>query len=97
MLIDLTHAMHNGMPVWPGHPVFRQRAVSRIEDGDIACNHALEMSEHSGTHFDAPAHFIAGGATIDTIPMERFFGSLATDRRSGGAGRRSGRGSDPWI
>jgi arylformamidase len=78
MLIDLTHPMRNGMAVWPGHPVFVQRAVSRLEEGDIACNHALEMSEHSGTHFDAPAHFIAGGATIDAIPMDCFFGRLAT-------------------
>ncbi len=78
MLIDLTHPMRNGMAVWPGHPTFSQRAVSRLEDGDIACNHALEMSEHSGTHFDAPAHFIQGGATIDSIPVERFFGRLAT-------------------
>lgn len=78
MLIDLTHPMRNGMAVWPGHPTFSQRSVSRLEDGDIACNHALEMSEHSGTHFDAPAHFIAGGATIDTIPLDRFFGRLVT-------------------
>lgn len=78
MLIDLTHPMRNGMAVWPGHPVFRQRPVSRLEDGALSCNHALEMSEHSGTHFDAPAHFIAGGATIDAIPVERFFGRLAT-------------------
>jgi arylformamidase len=77
-LIDLTHPMRNGMAVWPGHPAFQQRSVSRLEDGDIACNHALDMSEHSGTHFDAPAHFIAGGASIDAIPLERFFGRLAT-------------------
>lgn len=78
MLIDLTHPMRNGMPVWPDHPVFTQRPVSQIAAGDISCNHALEMSEHSGTHFDAPAHFIAGGTTIDAIPVERFFGRLAT-------------------
>lgn len=78
MLIDLTHPMKTDMAVWPGHPVFSQTAVSSLQAGDIACNHALTMSEHSGTHFDAPAHFIAGGTTIDAIPVERFFGRLAT-------------------
>ena len=78
MLIDLTHPMGNGMAVWPGHPVFAQRAVSSITTGDIACNHALEMSEHSGTHFDAPAHFIDGATTIDRIPLATFFGRMAT-------------------
>jgi arylformamidase len=78
MLIDLTHPMGNGMAVWPGHPEFAQRAVSSFAAGDIACNHALQMSEHSGTHFDAPAHFIDGAATIDTVPLPTFFGRLAT-------------------
>ena len=75
-LIDLTHPMQNGMPVWPGHPVFESRAVSSFAAGDIACNHSLQLSEHSGTHFDAPAHFIPGGQTIDQVPLERFFGRL---------------------
>lgn len=78
MLIDLTHPLRNGMAVWRGHPEFTQRAVSSIAAGDIACNHALEMSEHSGTHFDAPAHFVDGADTIDTIPLATFFGRLAT-------------------
>jgi len=78
MLIDLTHPMGNGMAVWPGHPEFKQTAVSSFAEGEIACNHSLHMSEHSGTHFDAPAHFIDGAATIDTIPLPTFFGRLAT-------------------
>lgn len=78
MLIDLTHPMRNLMPVWPDDPAFEQRSVSEIGAGAISCNHALAMSEHCGTHFDAPAHFIAGGAAIDEIPLPRFFGRLAT-------------------
>jgi kynurenine formamidase len=78
MRIDLTHAMGNGMAVWPGHPEFAQQAVSSFASGDIACNHALRMSEHSGTHFDAPAHFIDGAMTIDRVPLPVFFGRLAT-------------------
>lgn len=76
-LIDLTHSLTNGMPVWPGHPVFEQRAVASFAAGDIACNHSLHLSEHCGTHFDAPLHFVPGGQAIDAVPLERFFCRLA--------------------
>jgi kynurenine formamidase len=81
----MTHPMQNGMPVWPGHPVFRQTPVSRIEDGAVACNHALHLSEHSGTHFDAPAHFIAGATTIDAVPLASFFGRMLRIDATGSA------------
>ena len=35
---------------------------------------ALNMSVHSGTHIDAPFHFVADGNTIDQLPVERFIG-----------------------
>ena len=77
ILVDLSHPMENGMPVWPGHPEFLQKKVASFENGDIACNHSLGLSEHSGTHLDAPAHFVPGGASIDAIPLERFQVPLA--------------------
>ena len=76
-LIDLTHELANGMPVWPGHPVFEQRSVASFAAGDIACNHSLHLSEHCGTHFDAPLHFVPGGQAIDAVPLQRFFRRLA--------------------
>lgn len=76
-LIDLTHELANGMPVWPGHPVFEQRSVASFAAGDIACNHSLHLSEHCGTHFDAPLHFVPGGQAIDAVPLQRFFCRLA--------------------
>lgn len=75
--VDLTHPMKVGMPVWPTHPHYCQEMVESYDRGDDACNHALSMSEHTGTHFDAPIHFIRGGATIAEIPVERFFGRMA--------------------
>ena len=75
--VDLTHPMKVGMPVWPTHPHYWQEMVESYDRGDPACNHALAMSEHTGTHFDAPVHFIRGGATISDIPVERFFGRMA--------------------
>lgn len=76
--VDLTHPLRVGMPVWPDHPPFEQRKVSSLESGDLSCNHALCLSEHTGTHFDAPLHFIRGGRSIGEVPVQRFFGRLAT-------------------
>lgn len=76
--IDLTHVMKEGMPVWPTHPPFCQEVVESYDRGDIACNHALCLSEHSGTHFDAPLHFVRGGKSIADIQPHQFFGRMAT-------------------
>lgn len=76
--VDLTRKLRNGMPVWPTHPPFRQDVFTCFEKGDIACNHSLSLSEHSGTHFDAPMHFVPGGRTIDAVPLDRFFGRMVT-------------------
>ncbi|HEY0120300.1 MAG TPA: cyclase family protein [Rhizobium sp.] len=76
--IDLTHPMKDGMPVWPTHPPFCQEVVESYDRGDVACNHSLCLSEHSGTHFDAPLHFIRGGKSIAEIPLQQFFGRMAT-------------------
>jgi kynurenine formamidase len=76
-LIDLTHPLALGMPVWPTHPRFCQEVVESYERGDVACNHALGMSEHTGTHFDAPLHFVPGAEGIDAFDPRRFFGRMA--------------------
>lgn len=76
--IDLTHPMREGMPVWPTHPPFCQEVVETYDNGGVACNHSLCLSEHSGTHFDAPLHFIPGGKSIADVPMRQFFGRMAT-------------------
>jgi arylformamidase len=76
--VDLTHPLRVGMPMWPGHPPFEQRRLSSLESGDVSCLHALCLSEHTGTHFDAPLHFVRGGKSIAEVPVRRFFGRLAT-------------------
>lgn len=77
-IVDLTHTLRNGMPVWKEHPKFEMAAVSSLEQGDVATVHSLCLSEHTGTHFDAPCHFIEGARSIDRVPPKRFFGRLAT-------------------
>ena len=73
-IIDLTHAMTNGMPVMAGimPPEFRDLAEV-VTDGYAMSRYTF--INHTGTHVDAPAHQIAGGASLDDIPLDR----LVTD------------------
>lgn len=76
-LVDLTHTLTPAMPVWPTHPFFCQEVIESYDRGDVACNHAIGMSEHTGTHFDAPLHFVRGGGAIDSVSLHTFFGRMA--------------------
>ena len=69
-IVDLTQAMSNGMPVMEGiaAPQFDDLA-SVVADGYAMSRYTF--INHTGTHVDAPAHQIAGGATLDDIPLDR--------------------------
>lgn len=72
-LLDLTHTIRTEMPVFPGG---EQPAFSRVGDyePDGFREMRLQLTTHTGTHMDAPAHVIPGGETLDRIPAERFLG-----------------------
>jgi kynurenine formamidase len=69
-IIDLTQFFENGMPVFPGidPPVFDDFASVEVDGFAMS---RWEMANHIGTHIDAPAHQIAGGAVLDDVPLER--------------------------
>lgn len=71
--IDLSLTLEQGMPVYPGDPAFTRHAFLTHEPDGLQAS-ALSMSCHTGTHIDAPRHFIAGGATIDQLPVDRLIG-----------------------
>ncbi len=58
------------MPVWPGDPPV---SVTRAWDGLPAVSQ-LALGTHTGTHVDPPAHFIAGAATADRLPLDVLIG-----------------------
>lgn len=72
-IIDLSHVMRNGMPQYPGQPDISVKQVARVESDGFQLTD-LHADVHVGTHCDAPAHFIAGGKTMDHVPIERFVG-----------------------
>ena len=73
-IIDISLTLSNTLPVWPGdQPVIVER-VSHIADGADANVSRLEMQVHSGTHIDAPVHFIDGEHGVDGIRLEDLIG-----------------------
>lgn len=73
-LIDVSVPLREGMPVWPGDTPFGISRVSDMARGDHNNLSQLCLGAHTGTHVDAPAHFLADGATIDTMPLDALVG-----------------------
>jgi arylformamidase len=59
---------------WPGDPAFQIRRVSDQKNGDVCTVSQIEMSTHTGTHMDAPLHFLRDAATIDQMPVDATIG-----------------------
>ena len=86
-IVDLSHEYSDDMPLFPG-----LRSSPSFHDFAEVARDGYAMSEyrllnHIGTHVDAPAHQIAGGATLDEIPLERLVTDAVTvdlsERRPG--------------
>ena len=74
-IVDLTMPIHEGMQTFPApwHPFVEVSQMGRhgIENRETR---KLVLGTHTGTHMDAPLHFIPGGATVDQIPLEQIVG-----------------------
>lgn len=75
-IYDVTQIMVEGMPVWPGEVAFVLQRDKKIEEGANANVSRLEMSVHTGTHVDAPFHFLSGGETVENLLLEVLIGSV---------------------
>lgn len=73
-LIDITIPFRNGMVHWPSDPAPRIERIMDVDRGDKVTLSELELISHSGTHIDAPLHFVPKGGTIDEMPLETMVG-----------------------
>jgi arylformamidase len=84
-IIDITRPVDESLVVWPGRSPPEQRWDMRIATGGHCNASSWLMSAHTGTHMDAPLHFIEGGATIDQISPDVFTGDCTVvDLRAAG-------------
>jgi arylformamidase len=74
---DVSRPLRHGGVIYPGDPEIRFRAHSSIDRGEPANVTALALGSHSGTHVDAPSHFLPGGSPVDRIPLDRLIGPAA--------------------
>lgn len=81
---DLTHTLTPTTPLFPGYPQPEIVPIRTYEDDGYYANQ-LTYAEHSGTHMDAPAHFVEGEPTADMLSVETFFAPLAVIDISGRA------------
>lgn len=68
--IDISLSLRMGMVNWPGDPPFEIQRVHDMGKGDTANLSRIIMGTHSGTHIDAPSHFIPNGKGVDLMPLE---------------------------
>ncbi len=66
---DISLPVSASLPVWPGDPPFRLSHPSHLDRGDLMTLSRVEMGAHTGTHVDAPAHFLPGGPTVDALDL----------------------------
>jgi arylformamidase len=72
--IDVTLALSENVPPWPGDPPFNRQPASNMSAGDKCNTSRIEMSSHFGTHLDAPFHFLSGGQTVDNLDPDILIG-----------------------
>jgi arylformamidase len=75
-IIDITAPLDGKGPYWPGSSGYALQAESHVERGDCVTNSTVRMDLHAGTHLDAPAHHLPGGATVDALNLENMVGPV---------------------
>lgn len=73
---DITVTLKPGMPVWPGDHEVELYRDEKIEEGANANVSNLSISVHTGTHVDAPYHFLPEGGPVDQLPLEVLIGPV---------------------
>jgi arylformamidase len=69
-IIDISVPLRTGMVTYPGDPKIRLELVQAIAGGASANISKLDLGVHTGTHVDAPNHFIEGAAGADELPLD---------------------------
>ena len=75
-IYDVTVPIRSGMPIYEGDPPVKIEAASSLASGDSANVSFLHFGAHTGTHVDAPAHFIEGAAKIDSLSLDILIGPV---------------------
>ena len=73
-IVDISLPLGPETPRYPGDPPVEVIRISEANGGDTFALSRLSLGSHTGTHIDPPAHFIAGGSTVDALPLDACIG-----------------------
>jgi len=71
---DISLTLRQRMPVYPGEPPPLLEPTSQMERGEPYNLSRLTIGTHTGTHIDAPRHFLPSGTSVDQIPVDLLVG-----------------------
>lgn len=77
MIYDLSQPVFHDAPHWCTYPSIRVTLEHRIAVDGFNAEH-VKFTTHSGTHIDAPFHFVEGAATVDELPLDYFVAPALT-------------------
>jgi arylformamidase len=84
-VIDISVPNGPGQHFYPGDPEPKVEPFRRIENGDVCNVSMLSMGSHTGTHVDAPYHFLKDGPKLGEVPLDRMVGAcVVADLRGRG-------------
>jgi len=75
MIFDVTYPVYQGMPVYPGDPGVEFNPVMTLDTDGVRVN-SIAMGTHTGTHVDAPGHFIREGKTVEALDLRTLVGRV---------------------
>ncbi len=73
---DISLTLFPGLPVWPGDAPPRFEQLKSIDQGAEANVSSITSNVHTGTHVDAPAHFLPNGKTVDQLLLKALTGRV---------------------
>jgi arylformamidase len=85
-LIDVSVTIRPRMPIYEGDPGVDIELARSIDRGDLVNVSRLELGAHTGTHVDAPRHFIRDGPGADRLTLESFVGPCVVADATAAAG-----------
>ncbi|MCH9625292.1 MAG: Kynurenine formamidase [Chlamydiales bacterium] len=73
-IFDITVTLTEGLPVWPGDPGPTFAKVLDLDKGDEVNVTQINMCAHTGTHVDAPSHFLRGANGVEKLSLDVLIG-----------------------
>lgn len=73
-IYDVSVPLSSATPTFPGDPGIEIKQWKDLANGDAANVSLIYFGLHSGTHVDAPAHFIEGGTRVENLPLQSLIG-----------------------